>query len=72
MRQRPTPERAGAGHDRRVDGPLLFARYAYGPNRLGLCGPDDAAGLFGQGTQGGDQRLHTVEAGFGVPGSNLG
>jgi hypothetical protein len=24
-----------------VDGPLLFARYAYPPNQLGYCGPDD-------------------------------
>ena len=29
-----------------VSGPLLFARYAFGPNRLGYCGPDDAAALF--------------------------
>jgi hypothetical protein len=27
-------------------GPLLFARYAFGPNRLGYCGPADAAELF--------------------------
>lgn len=26
-----------------VPGPILFARYAFGPNRLGYCGPDDAA-----------------------------
>jgi hypothetical protein len=34
--------------DRRApaSGPLLFARYAFGPNRLGFCGPDDAAALF--------------------------
>jgi len=35
-------------------GPVLFARYAFGPNRLGYCGPDDAAELFGQATGGGD------------------
>jgi hypothetical protein len=29
-----------------VPGPLLFARYAFGPNRLGYCGPADAAELF--------------------------
>lgn len=40
----------------RPRGPLLFARYAYGPNRLGLCGPDDAASLFGETTEGGDER----------------
>jgi hypothetical protein len=36
-----------------VAGPLLFARYAYGPNRLGYCGPDDAAELLGQAASGG-------------------
>ncbi len=46
-------------------GPVLFARYAYGPNRLGLCGPDDADGLFGEGTAGGDQRrLRQLAQGF--------
>jgi hypothetical protein len=35
-----------------VPGPILFARYAFGPNRLGYCGPDDAAELFGQATVG--------------------
>jgi len=35
-------------------GPVLFARYAFGPNRLGYCGPDDAAELFGQATVGGE------------------
>ncbi|HEY9594937.1 MAG TPA: DUF6390 family protein [Spirochaetia bacterium] len=29
------------------DGLLLFARYAYPPNRLGYCGPSDSAGLLG-------------------------
>ena len=33
-------------------GPLLFARYAYGPNQLGFCGPDAADELFGQATSG--------------------
>ena len=36
-------------------GPILFARYAFGPNQLGYCGPDDAAELFGQATGGGDE-----------------
>jgi hypothetical protein len=38
-----------------VSGPLLFARYAYGPNSLGYCGPDAADELFGQATNGGDR-----------------
>jgi hypothetical protein len=41
---------------RPVSGPILFARYAYGPNRLGFCGPDDAPALFGEGSEGGDER----------------
>jgi hypothetical protein len=31
-----------------VSGPLLFARYAYPPNRLGYCGGDDAQALLEQ------------------------
>ncbi len=31
---------------RAPSGPVLFARYAFGPNRLGLCGPDDADALI--------------------------
>ena len=34
-RARPTPT-----------GPVLFARYAFGPNRLGLCGPEDWRSLL--------------------------
>ncbi len=38
---------------RRVtDGLLLFARYAYAPNRLGYCGSDDHPALFGYLTEG--------------------
>jgi hypothetical protein len=46
-------------------GPLLFARYAYGPNRLGLCGPDDAESLFGETSVNGDDReLRSLARGF--------
>ncbi len=46
-------------------GPVLFARYAYGPNRLGLCGPDDAEALFGQTSGGNDDReLRELAQGF--------
>ncbi len=31
-----------------VTGAQLFARYAYPPNELGYCGPDDPAGLLGR------------------------
>jgi hypothetical protein len=33
-------------------GPVRFARYAFGPNRLGYCGPDEAGELFAQATRG--------------------
>ena len=39
---------------RPVSGPVLFARYAYGPNRLGYCGPDAVEELWGEGTSGRD------------------
>lgn len=56
----PRPEAA-----RPPSGPVLFARYAYGPNRLGLCGPDDAPALFGGTTEGGDERdLRHLARGF--------
>ncbi len=38
-----------------MSGPVLFARYAFGPNRLGYCGPDAVAELFGEGTGSGDE-----------------
>jgi len=37
---------------RMLTGPELFACYAYGPNRLGYCGPEDAVELFEQATVG--------------------
>jgi hypothetical protein len=33
-------------------GPLLFARFAYPPNALGYCGPDDSAALLGHAAAG--------------------
>jgi hypothetical protein len=33
-----------------ASGPVLFARYAFGPNRLGYCGPAAVAELFELGT----------------------
>jgi hypothetical protein len=39
-----------------VPGPIRFARYAFGPNRLGYCGPDEAGELFQQATVGHDLR----------------
>ncbi len=49
----------------RLPGPVLFARYAYAPNALGYCGPDDAADLLGTATEGTDlAHLRALAAGF--------
>lgn len=46
-------------------GPIRFARYAYGPNRLGYCGPDEAGELFQQATDGRDMaRLRELAGRF--------
>jgi hypothetical protein len=46
-------------------GPIRFARYAFGPNSLGYCGPDEAGELFAQATVGRDERkLRELAAGF--------
>jgi len=45
-------------------GPVLFARYAYPPNRLGLCGPDDAPGLLNGASEGADRQLRMLARGF--------
>jgi hypothetical protein len=61
-RLRPTPT-----------GPVLFARYAFGPNRLGLCGPEDwrsllelgAAGLGSDADQGpGEKQTLEIDRGL--------
>ena len=41
------PPSEPASHARPTpSGPVLFARYAFGPNRLGLCGPEDWRSLL--------------------------
>ncbi|HJP88750.1 MAG TPA: DUF6390 family protein [Candidatus Limnocylindrales bacterium] len=46
-------------------GPVRFARYAFGPNRLGYCGPDEAGELFAQATVGRElPRLRELAAQF--------
>jgi hypothetical protein len=50
---------------RSVAGPVLFARYAFGPNRLGYCGPDDPSGLLERAAAGTDlPGLRTLAQGF--------
>jgi hypothetical protein len=61
----PTPDPSRGERRRAPSGPVLFARYAYSPNRLGLCGPDDAETLFGEASSGGDDReLRRLARGF--------
>jgi hypothetical protein len=46
-------------------GPIRFARYAFGPNRLGYCGPDAAGELFAQATGGGElERIRSLATQF--------
>ncbi|HLX34841.1 MAG TPA: DUF6390 family protein [Candidatus Limnocylindrales bacterium] len=50
-----------------ASGPVRFARYAFGPNRLGYCGPDAASELFGHATRGeatDDRGLRDLAHGF--------
>ncbi len=48
-----------------ASGPIRFARYAFGPNRLGYCGPDEAGELFAQATTGREEpRLRALAAQF--------
>lgn len=60
------PQRAGdRSPDTPVPGPIRFARYAYGPNRLGYCGPDAADELLGEASQGNDlRRIRELATGF--------
>jgi len=60
-----SPDLARQARHGAPSGPVLFARYAYSPNRLGLCGPEDADALFGEATSGGDDReLRRLAQGF--------
>jgi len=46
-------------------GPVLFGRYAFGPNRLGYCGPDESAALLELAAAGADDGgLRTLARGF--------
>lgn len=50
-----------------IRGLQLFVRYAYPPNELGYCGPDDHRALFDYGTTGTTDR-GLVELASGFPG----
>jgi hypothetical protein len=45
-----------------VPGPVLFARYAYPPNALGYCGPDDPSALLAAVAGGGDLAALSTQA----------
>jgi hypothetical protein len=46
-------------------GPVLFGRYAFGPNRLGYCGPDETEALLALAASGTDDReLRSLARGF--------
>lgn len=47
-----------------ASGPVLFARYAYGPNRYGYCGPDDADELLEAGAANQDPILRNLARKF--------
>jgi hypothetical protein len=53
------PRRAPA-----APGPVVFARYAYPPNRLGLCGPDDSAELLASALANQETELRQLARGF--------
>ena len=60
---KPVPEHP-AGTRPAASGPVLFARYAYGPNRFGYCGPDDADELLEAGAAGQDTVLRALAQRF--------
>ena len=45
-------------------GPILFARYAFGPNRLGYCGTDDHAAVLQHGAALEERPLRTLARTF--------
>jgi uncharacterized protein DUF6390 len=48
-----------------TSGPVLFGRYAFGPNRLGYCGPDESSSLLALAAAGDDDRgLRILARGF--------
>jgi Family of unknown function (DUF6390) len=66
--ERPVSSTAPSAWDRPIRpaaGPIRFARYAFGPNQRGYCGPDEAGELFQQATLGHDlDRLRDLAGRF--------
>jgi hypothetical protein len=73
MTMTPTSRRASSQTPGTLDPPTwrglqLFAKYAYPPNELGYCGPDDHRALFDYGTSGAvDRGLWEFARGFPGP-----
>jgi hypothetical protein len=55
-----------AGAQPAPTGPVLFARYAFGPNRLGLCGPEDWRSLLEMGTAASATAAQALEIDHGL------
>jgi hypothetical protein len=47
-----------------ASGPVLFSRYAYPPNRLGLCGPDEAPAALRRAAAADERDLRALARGF--------
>jgi Family of unknown function (DUF6390) len=62
--ERASPPKIGSAGVPPVAGPILFSRYAYPPNRLGLCGPADAPAVRDAATAGADGELRELARGF--------
>ena len=55
-----TTMRASALARAPVSGPALFARYAYAPNALGYCGPNDPSALLESAALGGPTDISRI------------
>ena len=65
-RQEPTGPLGMAPESPAASGAVLFARFAYPPNELGYCGPNDSAALLQYGASGEvDRGLAQLARGFG-------
>jgi hypothetical protein len=62
--ERASPPTIGPVRVPPVAGPILFSRYAYPPNRLGLCGPADAPAVHDAAAAGADHELRELARGF--------
>jgi hypothetical protein len=64
MTREASVERSGPSVGSPPDGAVLFARYAYGPNRLGYCGTDDHDAVLGHAATNGTGELRELARTF--------